>query len=55
MATSTLIKRYQVRKARSGWSVHDTATGAVWTGLVHVGARQLADRLNRNPIPLTQG
>ena len=38
--------RYQVMKARSGWYVLDTQTGAVWTGLVRVGARQLADRLN---------
>jgi hypothetical protein len=55
MATSTLNTRYQVRKARSGWNVHDSVTGAVWTGMVRVGARQLADRLNRNPIPLTRG
>ncbi len=39
--------RYQVRKARAGWYVYDTQTGATWTGLVQVGARQLADRLNR--------
>lgn len=42
--------RYQIRKARSGWYVVDTHTGTVWTGLARVGARQLADRLNRrNP------
>lgn len=41
--------RYQIRKARSGWYVYDTKTGATWTGLVRVGARQLADRLNRKP------
>jgi hypothetical protein len=40
--------RYQVLKARSGWYVLDTRTGTVWTGLVHAGALQLADRLNRN-------
>lgn len=39
--------RYRIRKARSGWYVIDTRTGTVWTGLVQVGARQLADRLNR--------
>jgi hypothetical protein len=40
--------RYQVRKAtHGGWYVVDTHTGAVWTGMVRVGARQLADRLNR--------
>ncbi|MDX2550137.1 hypothetical protein [Streptomyces stelliscabiei] len=38
--------RYQTRKARSGWYVIDTKTGATWTGLVQLGARQLADRLN---------
>jgi hypothetical protein len=41
--------RYRIRKARSGWYVIDTHTGATWTGLVQVGARQLADRLNRQP------
>lgn len=42
--------RYQVRKAtHGGWYVYDTKTGATWTGLVQVGARQLADRLNRQP------
>ncbi|MGY6019577.1 hypothetical protein [Streptomyces spinosirectus] len=40
--------RYQVHKARSGWYVLDTRTGHVWTGLVHVGALRLAERLNRN-------
>lgn len=39
---------YQVRKARSGWYVLDTRTGEVWTGMARAGARQLADRLNRN-------
>ena len=38
--------RHQVGKARSGWYVEDTRTGAVWAGMVHAGARQLADRLN---------
>lgn len=42
--------RYRTGKARSGWYVYDTRTGApVQTGLVQVGARQLADRLNRKP------
>lgn len=41
--------RYRTGKARSGWYVYDTKTGATWTGLVRVGARQLADRLNRQP------
>ncbi|MEU9578789.1 hypothetical protein [Streptomyces chilikensis] len=41
-------KRFQVRKGRGNWYVIDTATGAtVMTGMVYVGARQLADRLNR--------
>lgn len=42
--------RYRTGKARSGWYVYDTRTGATWAGLVQAGARQLADRLNhRNP------
>lgn len=43
--------RYQVRKAtHGGWYVVDTRTGNVWPGMVEMGARQLADRLNRrNP------
>lgn len=45
---ATASPRYQVRKAtHGGWYVVDTRTGAVWTGMVHAGARQLADRLNR--------
>jgi hypothetical protein len=43
----THTPRYQVRKARGGWYVEDTATGAVWMGLAHAGAVVLADRLNR--------
>ena len=40
--------RYRIGKARSGWYVLDTRTGAtVLNGMVRVGARQLADRLNR--------
>ena len=39
--------RYRTGKARSGWYVIDTKTGTVWAGLVQVGARQLADRLNQ--------
>lgn len=38
--------RYRIIKLRSGWGVEDTRTGAVWTGMVHVGAVQPADRLN---------
>lgn len=34
-------------KARSGWYVENTLTGAIYTGLVHVGALSLADHLNR--------
>lgn len=43
--------RYQVRKAtHGGWYVYDTRTGRMWTGMVQVGARQLADHFNRrNP------
>lgn len=43
--------RYRIHKARSGWYVYDTHTGApVQTGLIQAGARQLADHLNRrNP------
>lgn len=42
--------RYQARKGRGHWYVLDTRTGETWTGMVQVGARQLADRLNRrNP------
>jgi hypothetical protein len=44
---ATTRSRYKVMKARSGWYVLDTRTGNVWTGMVRVGARQLADRLNR--------
>lgn len=44
---ATTRPRYQTRKARSGWYVLDTHTGAVWTGMVRVGAVQLADHLNR--------
>jgi hypothetical protein len=44
---ATIRRRYQVMKARSGWYVLDTQTGATWTGLVRVGACQFADRLNR--------
>lgn len=40
------VSRYQVRKARGGWYVLDTRTGDVLTGMVRVGARQLADHLN---------
>ena len=47
MPSSNRAKRYQVRKSRSGWYVHDTETGTMWPGMVHVGARQLADHLNR--------
>lgn len=45
---ATTRARYQIRKARSGWYVIDTHTGAVRTGLVHAGAIRLADHLNRN-------
>ncbi|MDR6980440.1 hypothetical protein J2X68_007180 [Streptomyces sp. 3330] len=38
--------RYRIIKLRSGWGVEDTRTGNVWTGMVRVGALQLADRLN---------
>ncbi|MFF4542223.1 hypothetical protein [Streptomyces aureus] len=38
--------RYCIIKLRSGWGVEDTHTGTVWTGMVRVGALQLADRLN---------
>ena len=38
--------RYRVGKGRGGWYVEDSRTGAVWTGMVRVGARQMADRLN---------
>jgi hypothetical protein len=38
--------RYRIHKARSGWYVEDTTTGAVWTGLTHAGAVVLASRLN---------
>lgn len=44
---ATTRPRYKVMKARSGWYVLDTHTGATWTGLVYAGARQLADHLNR--------
>lgn len=40
--------RYQTSKARSGWYVLDTQTGAVRTGFTQAGARQLADHLNRH-------
>ncbi|MFD8146078.1 hypothetical protein [Streptomyces sp. NPDC059708] len=33
-------------KLRGCWAVEDAETGAVWTGMVQVGARQLAHRLN---------
>ncbi|MEU9271953.1 hypothetical protein AB0E04_42100 [Streptomyces sp. NPDC048251] len=36
----------RIIKLRSGWGVEDTRTGDVWTGMVRVGAVQLADRLN---------
>ncbi|MEU5811526.1 hypothetical protein [Streptomyces sp. NPDC047718] len=39
--------RYRVIKLLAGWAVEDTQTGAVWTGMVRVGAQQLADHLNR--------
>jgi hypothetical protein len=46
MAKNT-APRYRIGKARSGWFVEDTRTGgAVMTGMVQVGARQVADRLN---------
>jgi hypothetical protein len=38
--------RYQIRHDR-GWYVLDTRTGAMWPGLTRLGARQLADHLNR--------
>lgn len=42
--------RYQVCMGRGHWYVLDTRTGRVWTGMVRVGAVQLADHLNRrNP------
>lgn len=40
--------RHQIRKARGGWYVEDTSTGATWMGLTRVGAMALADRFNRN-------
>jgi hypothetical protein len=39
--------RFQTRTARGSWYVLDTSTGRVWTGLTSIGARQLADHLNR--------
>lgn len=42
--------RYQAKKAlHGGWYVEDTRTGAMWPGMVQVGARQLADHFNRKP------
>jgi len=42
------LPRYQIRKAtHGGWYVYDTRTGAMWPGMVHVGAIQLAAHLNR--------
>ncbi|WP_406123027.1 helix-turn-helix domain-containing protein [Streptomyces canus] len=34
-------------KERSGWFVKNNVTGAIYTGLVHVGAISLASHLNR--------
>ncbi|MCX4609418.1 hypothetical protein [Streptomyces mirabilis] len=39
--------RYQTHQDRGGWYVEDTQTGRVWTGLTGIGARRLADHLNR--------
>lgn len=41
--------RYCVIKLLGGWAVKDTLTGAIWTGMVYVGAVGLADHLNRRP------
>lgn len=42
--------RYQVRKGAGGSYVVDTQTGGtVMTGMTAVGARQVADHLNRQP------
>ena len=50
MATknTTTATRYQVRKGAGGSYVVDTKTGGtVMTGMAAVGARQVADHLNR--------
>jgi hypothetical protein len=49
----TTSPRYQVRRGRGHWYVIDTRTGETWTGMVRVGARQLADYLNRRPSNMT--
>jgi hypothetical protein len=42
--------RFKVTKLRSGWAVEDTVKGGCWTGLVHVGAVQLRDRMEREAL-----
>ncbi|GGW68067.1 hypothetical protein [Streptomyces griseoloalbus] len=47
MATTT-APRFVVRPQRvTGAYVLDTHTGQTWPGMARVGARQLADHLNR--------
>ncbi|GGW41194.1 hypothetical protein [Streptomyces xantholiticus] len=44
----TTTRRYQVRRLRvTGAYVLDTHTGKTWPAMATVGARQLADHLNR--------
>lgn len=48
---TTPTTRYQVRKGVGGSYVVDTRTGGtVMTGMVAVGARQVADHLNRRSV-----
>ncbi|MFG3287301.1 hypothetical protein ACGF3G_00565 [Streptomyces sp. NPDC048179] len=45
--TTTAAARFVARKGNGHWYVLDTETGAVRTGMVRVGAIQVADHLNR--------